>query len=154
MNSASLESTTTHALASWPRRAAALILDGALLAAVVLTTIIVAGVPLEDINTTVFEGDTLTVILLFVVPEAIYDTLFVGARGRTPGKQALGIKVVDAADQKGPIGYARAFTRWLFTALLWALFTFPGVVDHLWPLRDSRRQTFHDKFARSVVVRS
>jgi hypothetical protein len=28
------------------------------------------------------------------------------------------------------------------------------VLDHLWPLRDSRRQTFHDKLARSVVVRT
>jgi len=130
------------------------ILDGAILAAVVLTTILVAGVPLEDVNTTVLEGDTVTVILLFVAPEAIYDTFFVGSRGRTPGKQALGIKVVDAADQTGRIGYARAFTRWLSTAFLWALFTVPGVLDHLWPLRDPRKQAFHDKFARSVVVRT
>lgn len=154
MNSASLEATTTLAFASWPRRAAALLLDGIILSAVVLTTILVAGVPLEDINTTVLEGDTLTVILLFVVPEAIYDVFFIGSRGQTPGKQVLGIKVVDAVDQRTPIGYRRAFSRWLFTALLWALFTVPGVLDHLWPLRDSRRQTLHDKIGRNVVVRS
>lgn len=153
MNSA-LEATTTLVLARWGRRAAALVLDGMILASVVLTTILVAGVPLEDVNTTVLEGDTVTVLLLFVVPEAIYDTFFVGSRGQTPGKQVLGIKVVDATDQRSPIGYVRAFRRWLFTALLWALFTAPGVVDHLWPLRDARRQTLHDKLARSIVVRT
>jgi hypothetical protein len=30
----------------------------------------------------------------------------------------------------------------------------PGLVDHLWPLRDSRRQSWHDKAVRSVVVRT
>jgi hypothetical protein len=67
---------------------------------------------------------------------------------------ALHIKVVDEADRVTPIGYGRAFTRWLSTAFLWALFTVPGVLDHLWPLRDGRRQTLHDKFAHSVVVRT
>ena len=37
---------------------------------------------------------------------------------------------------------------------LWALWAIPGILDHLWPLRDRRNQTFHDKFARSVVVRT
>lgn len=132
----------------------ALLADGFILAAVVLTTLLVAGVPLEDVNTTVLQGDTLTVVLLFVLPEAIYDTFFVGSRGRTPGKQLLRIKVVDAADRRTAIGFRRAFSRWLFTSLLWALFTVPGVIDNLWPLRDSRRQTLHDKVARSVVVRT
>lgn len=154
MSSTSLEAPTTIAFASWPRRAAAWLLDGVILAGVVLTTILVAGVPLEDVNTTMLEGDTLTLILLFVAPEAIYDTFFVGSRGRTPGKQALGIKVVDAADPSSRIGYVRAFRRWLSTTFLSALFYLPSVIDHLWPLRDSRNQTLHDKFARSVVVRT
>jgi len=131
----------------------ALVVDGALLAAIVLMTMTVAGVPLENINSTILGGSSLTVIALFVLPEAIYDTAMIGARNQTFGKMALGIKVVDA-ESRGPIGYARAFTRWLSTAFLWALFTVPGVIDHLWPLRDRRRQTFHDKFARSVVVRT
>jgi hypothetical protein len=66
---------------------------------------------------------------------------------------ALGIKVVDA-ESRSPIGYARAFTRWFSTATLRALFTIPTVIDHLWPLRDARNQALHDKFARSVVVRT
>jgi uncharacterized RDD family membrane protein YckC len=93
------------------------------------------------------------VVLLFLVPEAIYYTALIGSRSQTFGKMALRIKVVDA-ESRSPIGYARAFRRWLSTAALRALFTVPTVVDHLWPLRDPRNQALHDKFARSVVVRT
>ena len=141
-----------HELASWWRRLAALLVDGTILAVVVLVTMVAAGVPLADVNDTIWNGSSLTVIALFVLPEAIYDTAMIGARSQTFGKMALGIKVV-GADDRAPIGYSRAFTRWLSTAFLWAAFTVPGIVDHLWPLRDGRKQTFHDKFARSVVVR-
>ena len=144
----------THELASWGRRLAALLVDGMILGGIVLATLVSAGVPLEDINQTILEGSSLALILIFILPKAIYDTAMIGSRNQTFGKMALHIKVVDEADRATPIGYARAFTRWLSTAFLWALFTVPGVLDHLWPLRDGRRQTLHDKFAHSVVVRT
>ena len=140
-------------LASWGRRLVALLLDGFILAGIVLVTVVAAGTSPEELNERILDGETLLIVLLFVVPEAIYDTALVGSRNQTFGKMLLGIKVVDA-ESRSSIGYARAFTRWLSTAFLWALFTVPGILDHLWPLRDRRRQTFHDKFARSVVVRT
>jgi uncharacterized RDD family membrane protein YckC len=140
-------------LASWGRRLAALALDGLILGVAVFAAVTLAGVSMTELNDVLVEGDTLTLIALFVLPEAIYDTVMIGSRNQTLGKMAVGIKVVDA-DDRAPIGYGRAFRRWISTAALWALFTVPGVVDHLWPLRDGRNQTFHDKFARSVVVRS
>jgi uncharacterized RDD family membrane protein YckC len=145
---------STHELASWGRRLAALIVDGAILGGIVLATLAATGRPLEEINATIREGSSLALILLFVLPKAIYDTAMIGSRNQTFGKMALRIKVVDEVDRVTPIGYARAFRRWLSTAFLWALFTVPGVLDHLWPLRDRQRQTFHDKFAHSVVVRT
>ena len=145
---------STNELASWGRRLAALIVDALLLGGVVLATLAAAGVPLEEVNSTILEGSSLALILIFVLPKAIYDTAMIGSRNQTFGKMALHIKVVDEVDRVTPIGYPRAFARWLSTAFLWALFTVPGVLDHLWPLRDARRQTFHDKFARSVVVRT
>jgi uncharacterized RDD family membrane protein YckC len=140
-------------LASWGRRVAALLIDGVILATIIIVTVLAAGVPPDELNDRIREGDTLLILLLFVVPEAIYNTAMIGSRNQTFGKMAVGIKVVDA-ENRSPIGYVRAFTRWLSTAFLWALFTVPGVVDHLWPLRDRRNQTLHDKFARSVVVRT
>jgi uncharacterized RDD family membrane protein YckC len=138
-------------LASWRRRAAAVTLDGIVLAGLVLFTLVAAGVPVEEIDRRIRAGEPLLVLLLFVAPRAIYDTALIGSRNQTFGKMALRIQVVDA-ETAAPIGYLRAFRRWLSTATLWALFTVPGVVDHLWPLRDARKQTLHDKIARSVVV--
>jgi uncharacterized RDD family membrane protein YckC len=144
----------TQQLAGWLRRLAALMLDSLLLGGIVVVTLLAGGIPVEEVNATILEGSSLALILIFVLPKAIYDTAMIGSRNQTFGKMALHIKVVDEADRVTPIGYPRAFTRWLSTAFLWALFTVPGVLDHLWPLRDARRQTFHDKFARSVVVRT
>ena len=142
-----------HELASWGRRLAALLVDVTVLILVIATALPAAGVQAEDLRERMREGETLLIVVLFVVPEAIYYTALIGSRSQTFGKMALGIKVVDA-ESRSPIGYARAFRRWLSTAALRALFTIPTVIDHLWPLRDPRNQALHDKFARSVVVRT
>jgi uncharacterized RDD family membrane protein YckC len=142
-----------HELASWGRRLVALSLDAVILAAAVLFAVTLAGVSPDQLNDLLVEGDTVVLLAVFILPEAIYETVMIGSRNQTLGKMAVGIQVV-GADDRAPIGYARAFRRWLTTTALWALFTVPGIVDHLWPLRDRRNQTFHDKFARSVVVRT
>jgi len=142
-----------HQLASWGRRLAALLVDIVVLGLVIAAALFAAGMPADELRSRVENGETLLIVLLFLVPEAIYYTALIGSRSQTFGKMALGIKVVDA-DSRAPIGYLRAFRRWLSTAALRALFTVPTIVDHLWPLRDPRNQALHDKFARSVVVRT
>jgi uncharacterized RDD family membrane protein YckC len=140
-------------LASWRRRGAALLLDGLILGLVVAVTLLAAGIPADELRERLEAGETVTFVAIFLVPEAIYQTVMIGSRSQTLGKMAFGIAVLDA-DDRSPIGYARAFTRWLSTAAMRALFTIPTIVDHLWPLRDPRNQSLHDKFARSVVVRT
>jgi uncharacterized RDD family membrane protein YckC len=153
VNLTDVEVVAADELASWGRRLLALMIDSVVLATIITVTVLAAGVAPDELNDRIRHGESLLILLLFVVPEAIYTTLLVGSLNQTFGKMAVGIKVVDA-ENRSPIGYARAFTRWLSTAFLWALFTVPGILDHLWPLRDRRNQTFHDKFARSVVVRA
>jgi uncharacterized RDD family membrane protein YckC len=140
-------------LASWGRRLAALLVDTAVLGLVIAGALFASGMPADELRDRIRDGETLLVVFLFLIPEAIYYTALIGSRSQTFGKMALGIKVVDA-DSSAPIGYPRAFRRWLSTAALRALFTVPTIVDHLWPLRDRRNQALHDKFARSVVVRT
>ena len=140
-------------LASWGRRLAALLVDVIVLVVAISVALVAAGMPADELRDRVENGETLLVIVLFLIPEAIYYTWMVGSRSQTVGKMALGIKVVDA-DSRAPIGYLRAFRRWLSTAAMRALFWIPAIVDHLWPLRDPKRQALHDKFARSVVVRT
>ncbi len=146
-------SVAEHELASWGRRLAALVVDIVVLGLVIAAALLAAGFPADDLRERVQAGETLLLVFVFLIPEGIYYTALIGSRSQTFGKMALGIKVVDA-ESSSPIGYARAFTRWLSTAAMRALLTVPTVVDHLWPLRDRRNQTLHDKVARSVVVRT
>ncbi len=140
--------------ASWGRRLVAVGIDAVLLAIVVITTALASGVTLEQLNEELRGEGGIVAVLLFVVPEAVYDTLMIGSRNQTFGKMAMKITVLDAGDGSSRIGYPRAFARWATTNLFLALWVVPGILDHLWPLRDRRRQTWHDKLVRSVVVRT
>ena len=78
----------------------------------------------------------------------IYYTVMIGSsRGQTLGQMALGIRVIDF-NTGGPIGYGRAFIRWL-VSILSALVIFLG---YLWMLWDKENQCWHDKAANDVVV--
>lgn len=85
---------------------------------------------------------------LAVLVSAAYFTILEGGPGGAgAGKRALGLRVVDQRTG-APIGYPRAFVRWL-TRLVSAIAFFIG---YLWMLGDSERQCWHDKLAGDVVV--
>jgi uncharacterized RDD family membrane protein YckC len=71
-----------------------------------------------------------------------------GARGATPGKRLLGLRVADL-DGGPAIGWRRAAIRRL-------VYTVGGLalyIGWLWLFTNERRQAWHDKAARTVVVR-
>jgi uncharacterized RDD family membrane protein YckC len=78
-----------------------------------------------------------------------YFTYFHGSSGQTPGDAALSVRVVDFRDGTGrPIGYGRAFIRWLVSLVSGLVF----LLGYLWMIWDPEKQTWHDKAAGSVVV--
>lgn len=86
--------------------------------------------------------------VLGIVLAAAYFTYFEGGpTGQTPGKQALGIRVIDFSTG-GPIGYGRAFIRYI-GRIVSSLVIYIG---YLWMLWDKEKQCWHDKFATDVVV--
>jgi uncharacterized RDD family membrane protein YckC len=116
------------------RRFAALFIDG-----------IIVGIP-----TAILEGAVSrnTGSALGLVIGAVYATLMIGAaRGQTVGQMALGIRVIDL-NTGGPIGYGRAFIRWV-VSIVSALACLLG---YFWMLWDSEKQCWHDKAANDVVV--
>jgi uncharacterized RDD family membrane protein YckC len=77
-----------------------------------------------------------------------YYTYCEGApRGQTLGKHALAIRVIDL-DTGGPIGYGRAFIRYIGRIV--SAFVF--YLGYIWMLWDPEKQCWHDKFAGDVVV--
>jgi uncharacterized RDD family membrane protein YckC len=115
------------------RRFGAIFIDGILLGIVYLALVLsLKGV-----------GFALTLIIEF----AYFTFLEGGPRGQTLGKSAMGIRVISLADGQ-PIGYGRAFIRTIGRIV-------SGIViyiGYLWMLWDREHQTWHDKFAGSVVV--
>jgi uncharacterized RDD family membrane protein YckC len=86
-------------------------------------------------------------ILGLVVTMAYFTFFEGGRRGQTPGKSALGIRVV-SFDGSGSIGYGRAFIRWIGRYVS----AIPIFLGYFWMLWDKEKQCWHDKFASDVVV--
>ncbi len=138
--------------ASWGSRLAALVLDGVTAVVAIIVFLLLIALPLNG-----EEGEPSDVALVLILVgvfggPVVYYTVTIGRYGQTLGKKALGIAVRDASAPTEAIGYGRAFGRYLVTNVLWIVFL-PGVIDHLWPLWDRRKQALHDKAVTSVVVR-
>jgi uncharacterized RDD family membrane protein YckC len=86
--------------------------------------------------------------ILFFVGYIAYFIYFEGGpTEQTPGKRALGIRVVDF-NTGGSIGHGRAFVR-LIVRYISGLVCYLG---YLWMLWDKEKQCWHDKAANDVVV--
>ena len=69
--------------------------------------------------------------------------------GATPGKIAVGLKIVDAATG-GPPPLGRLVLRFF----AYFVSAFPLYLGFLWAAFDRRKQGWHDKIARTVVINS
>ena len=76
----------------------------------------------------------------------IYLTVRWEARGGSPLRQSIGMKIVDI-DTHLPIGYPRAIGR-----LLVKFFSSFMMIGYLWMLWDPKKQTWHDKATNSTVI--
>lgn len=105
-----------------------------------------------DIQNSPFEIAVLLDLIIFFIQLALnilYFVYFIGERGQTLGKIALGIKVVRLDTIQVP-GYGTAALREILGKLV---STLTLGIGYLWMLWDPKRQTLHDKIAGTVVVR-
>lgn len=136
--------------ASFGRRFVAVIVDGIILA--IINTIIslplgfMSFLPGQDVSISI--ASVLIQIINFLISIA-YPLYFIGKKGQTPGKMALGIKVIKK-DIKDVPGYTGAFLREFVGKILSAI---PLGLGFFWMLWDKEKQTWHDKIAGTIVVR-
>ncbi|MGW8969808.1 RDD family protein [Streptomyces platensis] len=164
--------------ASWGARLGAFLVDGLIIAAVPIILYIIGGIMAASSASSVSDVDTTScppgdvqcisdaydsasssstpvgaiIIMALAWLLMIGGTFFLiakeGASGQTPGKKALGVKVIKEATGQ-PLGFGMTFVRYLcryLNGLLCGL-------GWLWPLWDDKSQTWADKLAGTVVVR-
>jgi uncharacterized RDD family membrane protein YckC len=130
--------------ATWLARLSATVLDALLVAVAALCIdLVLSGLGTRSVGTPTIAY--LTLALLYP------PTALALNRGRTWGKQALGIRVV--REDAGDVGFGIAFARESLVKGIFALFTFVYVIDGLFPLWDSRRRALHDMMLGTRVVR-
>ncbi|WCM92970.1 RDD family protein [Acidovorax sp. NCPPB 2350] len=100
-----------------------------------------------------FESEKLLVgladfLISWVLP-AVAVVLFWITRQATPGKMAIGARVVDAATGQ-PLTPRQSVGRYL----AYFVSTIPLGLGLLWVAFDKRKQGWHDKLAGTVVVRA
>ncbi len=87
-------------------------------------------------------------LLLFAVLALVIVPLWV-RRSATPGKQLIGARIVDS-NTLGPPTSRQLMIRYLG----YLLATLPLGLGFLWIAFDKRKQGWHDKLAKTVVIRA
>ncbi|AZK96050.1 MULTISPECIES: RDD family protein [Streptomyces] len=126
--------------AHWGLRLGATLIDG-----------LISSVPYFILNTIAIATDSMALLMAsFVVAIGLFVWLRVqeGSTGQTPGKKALGIKVLRQSDG-ATIGFGMSFVR----QLAHILDAIPCYLGYLWPLWDEKKQTFADKVCATVVIK-
>ena len=138
-------------LAHLGRRALGAVLDQFLVLLPVAVAIVAVGYqPGDELD----EGDVLLITLAAIGVGFVYQTVMIGALGRTVGKIATGTRVVSVV-QGGPIGWFGAVQRAMVPALAAAvpsLSVLLGSVVYGLAFFGPLRQGLHDRAAGSVVV--
>src|SRR5262249_36910952 len=102
-------------------------------------------------------GDSMQIVAIFIVLLTYvgfmsYSALVMAmwAYGLTPGKWMLGIRVIKA-DTQIPAGFWRMFLRETIGRIVSGVLCYLG---YIWAAVDANRQGWHDKIAKTMVVRT
>lgn len=130
----------------WPRLAAHII-DTMLFMAISLPVLFyIYGIELFD-PASLVHGPA-EFIINYVFP-AIAVILFWVSKSATPGKMAIGARIVDART----LGKARA-SQMIIRYFGYFVSTIPLFMGLIWVAFDARKQGWHDKLAGTVVIHS
>ena len=136
-------------------RFAAVLLDGVVPMVISIPVGIMAWIASSSLPS--LPGDTMQIVILVVAMLTIvgfscYSALVLAmwAYGLTPGKWMLGIRVVNR-ESGLPAGFWRMALREVIGKLVASILCYLGFI---WALVDANRQGWHDKIAKTLVIRT
>ena len=138
------EYQTDQVYAEWPQRALGWLIDAAIGLAVSVVLLIV-GALLGAFDTFRVLGSAAS------LGWSIWLAVQLGQTGQTPGMRSTGLKAVSNTTGE-PVGAGLGLVRSLVHAVLGFLCFLPGIVDYLFPLWDTQKQTIADKAVSTVVT--
>jgi uncharacterized RDD family membrane protein YckC len=133
-------------LAGFGQRLIARIID------TVLTTVPAALLLFVSTRETGRLGSMLGFYVVLLGLSILNDVVLTTIRGGTVGKLLVGTRVVRLPDRH-PVTAGIAGRRWASMTVM-SLIPILGLIDDLWIFTGQFRQTLHDKFAETIVVRS
>lgn len=129
-------------------RLVAKIIDDLILLILLLPVYLISFLAVGDPTPEDFPFLSMVYMIAWLIVLILYDIFFIKKYNATPGKRVMGIKVVKI--DKSKITWGDSIFRWFIYKLgsgWWVLFL--GV---LWIIWDKKKQSWHDKAARTVVV--
>ena len=155
VNRATIAQTRTHA--GFASRTLAFMLDLLIVAVILLVAelslqLIGAFFPIGALFAHLIGGDlagqfrSLIALAVTVVVFVAYNTFWWTMIGETPGKAALGLRVVRVSGERLTV------TRSIVRALAYWLSALPLFLGFVWILVDDQRQGWHDKLADTCVI--
>jgi uncharacterized RDD family membrane protein YckC len=131
--------------AGFGRRAAAFLIDW-LMVIVVLVPLLVLGFGIREVSLDPSEHSWDLLVPVVIGAVVIGFWRYCGA---TPGKIALAVRIVDATTGAPP-----STLRLIVRFLAYFVSAFPLYLGFLWIAVDRRKQGWHDKIARTIVINS
>lgn len=125
-------------LATWFQRAGGLFIDGAIVWAILIVGTILNG------------GEAGAIYFLFWLAAMAFNIWQLwqqGVTGQTIGKKLMGMKLVSESNAQ-PIGGGMSIAR----GICHIVDAVPCFIGFLFPIWDSKRQTFADKILKTVVI--
>ncbi|WP_030903636.1 RDD family protein [Streptomyces sp. NRRL F-5126] len=134
-------------LAHWGLRVVGTIIDGIIIGLPYYVLAIPGAIMSSNGNS---SGPILVLVgALAAIGLAIWQLYMEGSTGQTIGKKAIGIRLLKEAD-----GSTLGFWFALGRRICHIVDSIACYLGWLWPLWDSKKQTFADKICSTVVVRS
>lgn len=140
----------TLTVVGFGRRFVAYLIDSLLLTVFSCTVVFFTGFAIGLLMQGREAGDSLVLQIFFnclgLIISAVYFAGFWTATGQTPGKMAMGVKIIKT--DGSPVSLGAALVRWIG----YLISGLPLGLGFLWIAFDSRRQGWHDKLANTYVV--